>query len=346
MNAEAIDRYLALSLLGSSEAMRRVRALIARIARLDIAVLVEGPTGSGKELVASAIHELSARPGCLVAFNVCAIADSMFEDALFGHVRGAYTGAVADTRGYLCEANNGTLFLDEVSGLPLSSQAKLLRAIETGEFRPVGSQGNKRSRFRTIAATNEPIHALVDSGRFRADLAQRLCGIVVCVPALAARREDVPELAEHFAVGVQDGAGPVRLTSGALQLLQQHDWPGNVRELRHVVARAVVLSERRVIAREDIREAIAAGAVRHRDCPLHPSVSLEHSVVRRRLVQVLNAHAWDKARAAAELGIHPVTLYRRMRRLGIPLRGVGTQSSEGGTSACADILSSNGNLVT
>lgn len=346
MNTEAIDRYLAESLLGSSEAMRRVRALVAKIARSEMAVLVEGPTGSGKELVANAIHEMSDRTGQLVAFNVCAIADSMFEDALFGHVRGAYTGAVSDTRGYLSEADQGTLFLDEVSGLPLGSQAKLLRAIETGEFRPVGAQVNRRSHFRTIAATNEPIRLLVETGRFRSDLAQRLCGIVVHVPALVDRRDDVRLLAEHFAARLGSGSGPAKLTTGALGALERHNWPGNVRELQHVIARAIALSDCSLVARDDILEAISAGGMGQASWPtLAPVLTPEHSVVRRRLVQVLTAHSWDKTSAAAELGIHPVTLYRRMRRLGIPLRRVLGETGGDLAADSAGSLLSSANLV-
>jgi DNA-binding NtrC family response regulator len=321
MNA-MIDRYLAESLVGDSDAIRAVRALIAKVARSDIAVLVQGPTGSGKELVAQAIHDLSGRAGEIVAFNVCAISDSMFEDALFGHVRGAYTGALFDTKGFLSEADRGTLFLDEVSGLPIASQAKLLRAIETREFRPVGGQSNRRSDFRTIAATNEPIHTLIASGRFRADLAQRLCGIVVHVPALTTRLSDVRLLAMHFAARLSNGSGcTVQFTAGAFAALEKHDWPGNVRELQYVVGRAITLSTRRQLAHADIVEAINAGAIDQPASPISsPAAAQAHSVERRRLLQVLGDYHWDKARVASELGVHPVTLYRRMRRLGIPLR--------------------------
>jgi DNA-binding NtrC family response regulator len=337
MNA-AVDRYLAESLVGVSEAMRRVRALIAKIAQSDIAVLLQGPTGSGKELVAHALHEMSGRAGPIVAFNVCAIADSMFEDALFGHVRGAFTGAIADSRGYLAEADHGSLFLDEVSGLPVMSQAKLLRAIETGEFRPVGAATNRRSHFRTIAATNEEIATLIDAGRFRPDLAQRLCGIVIHLPALAERPGDVRLLAEHFLARLTMGSEPAQLTAGALAALERHDWPGNVRELQQVVTRAIALSGRRQLNRDDVAEAIAAGPNLHTAPPPFVSVSdEEHSIARRRLVQVLASHGWDKTGAAAELGVHPVTLYRRMRRLRIPMRPERNAMSGGAAAECVDV---------
>jgi DNA-binding NtrC family response regulator len=210
-----------------------------------------------------------------------------------------------------------------VSGLPIPSQAKLLRAIETREFRPVGGQANRRSNFRAIAATNEPIHALIAGGRFRSDLAQRLCGIVVHVPALTKRLGDVRLLAEHFAARLSNGSGyPYELTPGALAALERHHWPGNVRELQHVVGRAIALSTRRQLTEGDIIEAINAGAMCERGSTMFSRASVHaESVERRRLLHVLTEHGWDKPRVAAELGIHPVTLYRRMRRLGIPLRG-------------------------
>ena len=154
-------------LVGESGVIRRLRATIERIAPARISVLVEGPTGSGKELVAALLHRISGRSGALVAFNVCAIADTMFEDALFGHVRGAYTGAGTDNLGFLREAHAGTLFMDEISGLPNALQPKLLRALETGVFRPIGSSRDTKSDFRLVAASNEPVGHLVDVGRFR-----------------------------------------------------------------------------------------------------------------------------------------------------------------------------------
>ena len=186
-------------LIGDSLPMRQLRALIARVATSTLSVLIEGETGSGKELVARALHEMSGRSGALVALNVCAVPDSMFEATMFGHVKGAFTGALRDSAGYLTEAHRGTLFLDEVSGLSLTNQVKLLRAIETKEFRPVGARSDQRSDFRLIAASNEDMVHLVEGGQFRRDLAHRLGGIKLTVPPLRDRLEDVPILAAHFA---------------------------------------------------------------------------------------------------------------------------------------------------
>lgn len=236
------------AIVGSSPPIRQVRDLIALAAPTTLPVLIQGPTGAGKELVAAALHAMSGRRGRLVAFNVCAIGDAMFEDALFGHVRGAFTGAVADSQGLLREADHGTVFLDEISGLNASLQVKLLRALEHGQFRPVGARSDCRSEFRVIAATNEEIGDLVDAGRFRADLAHRLGGIVIRVPALADRRTDIPCLVEHF---LRPAHCAVTVSDAALLRLVEHPWPGNVRELRQVVEWAAVLASQRPGGRLD-----------------------------------------------------------------------------------------------
>lgn len=304
-------------MIGDSPVMRSLRSLIARVAPLDLPVLIQGPTGAGKELVARALHAQSGRPGRFVPINVCAIPDTMFESALFGHVRGAFTGATADAPGYLAEADRGTLMLDEISGLPLALQAKLLRAIETGEFRPIGGRADRCSRFRTVAATNEPLDDLVTASRFRSDLAHRLSGIVIHVPPLRDRLEDIPALVHHFIRRCTCGRGDARLTSGAIRMLQDYDWPGNVRELRHVVERAVAFSGKSVVERGDVEAALRpAGALHSSVRSIQPGDPFD-TPARRRLLSVLEECGWDTARAASRLGIHRATIYRRMSRLGI-----------------------------
>jgi DNA-binding NtrC family response regulator len=241
-------------LLGESCVMRRLRADVVRAARTRLPVLIQGPTGAGKEVVAQALHRASGRRGALVAFNVCAVADTLFEPAVFGSVRGAFTGATTDTPGFLAEAHGGTVFLDEIGGLPLSSQAKLLRAVETQTFRPVGARADRRSDFRVVSATNEEVEALVDAGRFRADLAERLAGIVVHVPPLAAHPGDIPTLVRHFAARLE-GAQVRAFTDGALDVLATYAWPRNVRELKHAVERALAWTA------EDVVDADVVAAV-------------------------------------------------------------------------------------
>jgi serine/threonine-protein kinase PknK len=301
LSASAIER----TIIGESVAVRRLRELIALAAPSRLPVLVQGPTGAGKELVAGALHAASGRPGPLVPFNVCAIGESVFEDALFGHVRGAYTGAVSDTPGLLREAHRGTVFLDEISGLQLSLQAKLLRAVETRAFRPVGATRDVQSDFRVVAATNDRLDLLVAERRFRVDLAHRLSAIVIHVPALVDRLEDVPLLVRHFLD--RAGFAHTTVTRDAITRLQAHDWPGNVRELEHTVEWAAVLCAP-VLGKEAVEAALGQRAI-DAPAPVFPSVE------RRALEALLERHRWNTLTAARELGIHRATLYRRMKRL-------------------------------
>jgi DNA-binding NtrC family response regulator len=299
------------ALVGSSAPMRQLRALVATIAPMQLPVLIEGETGTGKELVASLLHQQSGRSGGLVAFNVCALGESMFEDALFGHVKGAYTGALNESLGFLREANGGTAFFDEISGLPLPLQAKLLRAIETGVFRPIGASRDARSSFRPIAATNESLATLVDEGRFRADLKHRLSGIVIRMPSLAERVDDIPELCRHFVRGAA-GSG-ASISDEALASLQNMAWPGNVRELKQVVDAACAFA-RGVVDMRALEIALS-----HRASALPPARVADHLVERRELVWALERASWDTELAATTLGIHRATIYRRMRRHGIDM---------------------------
>jgi DNA-binding NtrC family response regulator len=292
------------AMLGDSKAIREIRQLVAAVAPMNLPVLVLGPTGAGKELVARAIHTLSLRKGTLVCFNAAAVSDSMFEDTMFGHVRGAFTGAVADHPGYLAEADQGSLFIDEVASMSVSVQAKLLRAIETGEFRAVGARRNGRSECRVISAANEDMSALVRERRFRPDLLHRLAGVVIELPSLACRREDIPVLARHFLSA--DGYGHLPIDDDAEDLLRERNWPGNVRELRHVVSLAAALSNTSFTS-VALRRALALR--------LKPETTLiVDAPERQELTDALERHRWDTERAADDLGIHRTTLYRRMKR--------------------------------
>jgi len=282
--------------------------------------MIQGETGTGKELAARAIHEASKRPGPLVAVNACAIADSMFEDALFGHVRGAFTGAFVDRQGYLGEANGGTIFLDEITGLPLSAQAKLLRALETCEYRRVGDRLDLRSDFRVVAASNQSLDELVAAKLFRADLAFRLRGIELWMPALRDRRPDIGQLARYFAgAPLSDRGVPLGLDPGVIDALESYDWPGNVRELRQVIARAAAFaSGRNSIGLAHLQRALPASATAcAASCEVARADNSDFS--RRRLVEVLERHRWDTLVAAVELGVTRKTVYMRLRRLGISI---------------------------
>jgi DNA-binding NtrC family response regulator len=313
------DSHASTLLIGDSLPMRRLRALISRVASSSLPVLIEGETGSGKELVARALHQQSGRSGPLVALNVCALPDTMFEASMFGHVRGAFTGALHDAAGYLTEAHRGTLFLDEVSALTPGNQVKLLRAIETREFRPVGARADQRSDFRLVAASNEDLGRLVEGGRFRRDLMHRLGGVRLNVPPLRERLEDVPMLAAHFAAGVSNGrADDVVIPDGALRTLLVHSWPGNVRELRHVIEASIALSDG-VVHEDDVSALIQ---------PASNSARMRLAHQGKDLLTQLDQSAWDVNEVASALGVHRATVYRRLRRLGVDEQGLRLPSPE------------------
>ena len=296
-------------LIGETPVMQQLRALVARVAPSSLPVLIQGPTGAGKELVAAALHRWSGRGGQFVAFNVCALGDTMFEDALFGHVKGAFTGALRDAPGYLLEADGGTAFLDEIGGLPMVAQAKLLRAVETRRFRPVGASHDRISEFRLVAASNERLDALVSDGSFRADLAFRLRGVVIEVPSLSARRPDIPLLTRQFIARAAPGVA-LDIAGDALGELTGQVWEGNVRELKHVVERAVLNATGRNVTRRDVREALLGPLpLSHFEPP--------NEFARRRMQELLGTHGWDTAKVADALGVHRGTVYRQMKKLGL-----------------------------
>jgi DNA-binding NtrC family response regulator len=293
-------------MIGEHPLMKQVYRLVRRVAPTDFSVLIVGETGTGKELVARALHSLSGRRGKFVAFNVAAIPETMVEDALFGHVKGAYTGAVSDSPGYLLEADGGTAFFDEVGAVSLSVQAKLLRAIEDRQFRPVGGQTDRRSDFRLVAATNSDLRVLAAQGRFRADLLERLHGAAVVLPPLRERMADVIALAECFA---GRGDGPSRsLAPEAVEALLTYHWPGNVRELAMTIRRAALLVSDGVIDRAAVEAALTHSA--QADNRSEPSVI--------EMLKALRSHGTAVA-AARSLGIARSTLYERLRKAGVRL---------------------------
>ena len=232
------------ALLGESAKMRELFAMLGRIARSDLSVLIEGETGTGKELVAKSIHAASARAlGPFVVFDCSAVAANLVESDLFGHERGAFTGASVSRTGAFEEAHAGTLFLDELGELPLELQQKLLRCLQSGEFKRVGGRKFEKADVRVIAATHRNLRALVDAGKFREDLFYRLEGVPVHVPPLRERLEDLRLLVDHFLSQSDPGASASSLPEGALEMFRKHRWPGNVRELRNVVRRMQILPE-------------------------------------------------------------------------------------------------------
>ncbi|MCL4215062.1 MAG: sigma 54-interacting transcriptional regulator [Gemmatimonadales bacterium] len=310
-----------MGIVGVSRAVREVRSIIERVAVSDLPILITGETGVGKELVAQALHGISGRRGSIVAVNVSATSDGMFEDAMFGHVRGAFTGAASSHLGFFAEADRGTLFLDEVSSLTRESQAKLLRAVETRKFRPVGAPRDVASDCRIVAASNEELDRMVADGAFRADLAFRLRGVEIRVPPLRDRPEDVLPIAAHFLDSAADRNGTatdVRLSECARKLLEGHPWPGNVRELRQAVQSARALApDARLLDAGHLRAVLRMSSAAP---PLRPPSS--HDLSHRLLLDSLERHGWDTRVVAAEFDCTRKTIYARMKRCGIPARRI------------------------
>jgi DNA-binding NtrC family response regulator len=298
------------ALIGASPSIQLARRRIEQFARTSLPVLLVGPTGSGKELLAQHLHALSGRSGDLVDVNCGALPREMIESLLFGHRRGAFSGAVESTTGLIIRAHHGTLFLDELASLPAEGQAKLLRSLETGEVLPLGESTKRRSDFRVIGAVQEDIDARVSSGAFRRDLFHRIAGIRIELPALAERRQDIALLATHFA-----HAQGCTISPAALALLRSQPWPGNVRELRATVDRAAVLSVNSLLEADTVAESIAP-------CTGNPLVPPAHS----NLVRLCRAHGGRAAPIAADLGISRATLFRRLKAMGISLVGLRTQA--------------------
>ncbi len=306
------EKYRLENVVGRSEAMLHVYKTAARVAATDATVLIEGESGTGKELVARAIHASSPRaPRPFVAVDCGAIAEGVLESELFGHARGAFTGAQATRRGLFEEANQGTLFLDEIADVGSNLQSRLLRALQEGTVRRVGTNEPISVDVRVVAASNKDLAQAVKEGRFREDLFYRLAVVTIRIPPLRDRREDIPLLAEHFAAkhGRAEGAA---ISPAARDLLVAYDWPGNVRELENVVARALALNPSGVILPEDLPEHLR-GAPPAAPGPAGVVVQDRPTLAeleRRYAAQVLQETGGNKTRAAEILGIDRKTLYR------------------------------------
>lgn len=297
------------TMIGASDAIVESFRAIDRIAPTSSVVLVEGETGTGKELAARAIHELSGRKGPFVALNCGSVPHDLIESELFGHVRGAFTGANADREGLFQHARQGTIFLDEISEMPLPMQAKLLRVLEDRRVRPVGSDREISTDARVIAATNQTLADEVSSGRFREDLYYRLEAVRLRVPPLRERPEDIVPLAEHFLEGFagQLGSPPVSLGREQIDRMLSYEWPGNVRELRNVMERYVIFGE---FPADMLDREIAPGGTKSR---FPRDWSLE-AVERAHILAVLEAADGNKSEAARRLGISRKTLERKLSR--------------------------------
>ncbi|TAK25726.1 MAG: sigma-54-dependent Fis family transcriptional regulator [Myxococcaceae bacterium] len=304
------DPFALVGLVGASRPMQRVRADVLRYARSSAPVLITGETGTGKELVARALHLASPRArGPLVSVNVATLRTELVTSELFGHERGAFTGAFTRRRGLFEQAHGGTLFLDELGELDARTQADLLRVLETGEVRPLGCERPRTVDVRVIAATHRDLATMVRAGCFRADLYYRLNVLTVTLPALRERRADVPVLVEHLLARLRPEVGDRRLATDALALLGRHPFPGNIRQLLNVLRRAMVRDERVVLDAAALADALAAEPGTLGPVPYQtPARDLSVPAV----AEAMQASGGSISAAARRLGIARSTLRGRL----------------------------------
>jgi len=314
-------RPVSAGLIGSDPSLMEAVATGLAVADTDCTVLIQGETGTGKEVMARFIHEASDRSkGPLVALNCAAIPDGLLEAELFGHTKGAFTGAIAARTGRISAADGGTLLLDEVGELPLPAQAKLLRVLQESQVTPVGSDKAVSVDIRVIAATNRDLQAMVDEGTFRADLFYRLSVIELALPSLRERRSDIPALAKHFIAKTNQklGLAVSGLSREAEKALLSHGWPGNIRELAHAIERAVIVCREGTIGAEHIRV-----SRRRRSSPDATPESLADLNLRkavdcleeRFIKTALERSGGNRTEAAALLGLNRTTLVERLRKI-------------------------------
>jgi DNA-binding NtrC family response regulator len=301
--------------VGDSAGARLVRRMVKRVSTSNVTTLIEGDTGSGKEIVALLLHRNSpSADGPLVAVNCAAIPDALLEGEMFGYEKGAFSGAVRAYPGKFGLANGGTLFLDEIGELSLAAQAKILRAIESHEIFPLGSFGPRRCHARIIAATNRDLGAEVSAGRFRADLYYRLAVVRLRIPPLAERRSDIAAIARHLLgeLAAELGCAVPAIAADALAELERRSWPGNVRELRNTLEHALVVArDPRQLRGADLPGALQGGA----DSP-EPASPARPRLDAAELLRTIR-DCGGKARAARMLNVSRTTLYRRLQRLGL-----------------------------
>jgi two-component system nitrogen regulation response regulator NtrX len=324
-----VDRRL--EMVGESYAMRQLREQVAMAAPTNGRVLIFGDNGTGKELVARTIHALSRRrTGPFVEVNCAAIPEELIESELFGHVKGAFTGAVGDRRGKFELADGGTIFLDEIGDMSVKTQAKVLRVLQEQVVEPVGGTSGVRVDVRVLAATNKELPAEIRAGRFREDLYFRLNVIPIFVPLLRDRKDDIPLLAEHFMVGFarEYGRRTKTLEPGAVAALQEYSWPGNVRELRNVIERLVIMVPSDAISGRDLT--FLGGPQAPDSEPERPAGGESAQTVtlqaarsrfeREFILKTLAAQSGNVSRTADVLGVERSNFYRKMRALGIATR--------------------------
>jgi DNA-binding NtrC family response regulator len=331
------SKYRFENIIGASPRMQEVFRLIAQCAPTNTTVLITGESGTGKELIARAIHYNSLRKdNPIVPVDCMSLSENLLESELFGHVKGAFTGAIANKRGLLEVASGGSVFLDEVGNIPLSIQAKLLRVIQEREFKAVGDTRTQSANIRLICATNRDLRAMVAEASFRDDLFYRINIFPIRVPALRERREDIPALAFHFlkSCSAEIGKPVTRFSDDALSLLMSHDWPGNVRELENAVHRAVILASDDVVRKAHLAglggqpagDAPRTGEELKKIKKAAREKSVE-AIEKAFVLDALKRNDWNVTRSAEETGMQRANFQALMKKHGIRLRGAAPDES-------------------
>jgi len=319
LNRAITNRYTFDDMIGKSPSMQRMFEVLPVVADSDATVLIEGPTGTGKDLLAKVIHNASRRAkNALVKVNCAALPDNLLESEMFGYVRGAFTGADRDKPGRFQEANKGTIFLDEIGDLPLSLQAKLLRVLEDREFYPLGSRKTTKVDVRIIAATNQDLTKLVDEKRFREDLFYRLNVIRLELVPLKERKGDIPLLIDHILkrLSAVKGIQVNKISEDAMEALLNYDYPGSIRELENILEHALIICQGNIIERRhlpiSLQKSVVPGSPA--DAPLEDSDTLEKYTEKKQIVKMLKRHDWHRGKTAKELHMDRTTLWRKMKK--------------------------------
>jgi len=318
-----MEKYSIDNIIGQSQTMQKVYHMVEKVAPSDATVLIRGESGTGKELVAQAIHNMSPRTQKpLVKINCAAIPDNMIEAELFGHTKGAFTGAHIAKKGRFQVADGSTLFLDEIGDLSASAQAKLLRFVESGEIQRVGSTEILQVDVRIVAASNKKLEQMVIEKTFREDLYYRLNGFPIFIPPLRERREDILLLLDYFIDKFAEEFGVIKptLTPAANNYLKGYDWPGNVRQLCHFVERLLVLSATELIDLEDVKQLLTPQNETATSMTPNHNLTLaeaRNQFEKKYIIEILESNQWRVAKAAEVLAVDRANLYRKMRQLGI-----------------------------
>jgi len=320
LRKELTRRHSFQDIISKNKEMQRLFGVLEQVSQSDATILLEGESGTGKELFAKAIHALSSRKtGPLITINCGSLPDTLLESELFGYEKGAHSTAFKDKPGRLAIADGGTLFLDEIGDISAALQVRLLRVLQDKTYEPLGSTKSLKTNVRIVAATNKSLDALVDEGKFRQDLYYRINVVKLVLPPLRERKEDIPLLIEHFIrkFGRLSGKEIQGLSPEVMPVLMSHDFPGNIRELENIIEYATVVCKNGLIGTEHLPDHLKEEDEKRIQRPSHEKASSFKDVERSYIYEALNRHQWNRSTTAAEMGIHPTTLWRKMRRLHI-----------------------------